>query len=48
MLRIKITARNLKWLYTASSAEIKACGEVVRPEVLVLTAVSAKQEPIWK
>ncbi len=38
-------ARNLKWLYTASSAEINACGKTVRPEVLVLRAVSSKQEP---
>ncbi len=38
-------ALNLKWLYTASSAEIDACGEIVRPEVLALRAVSSKQEP---
>jgi putative transposase len=38
-------ARNLVWLYTASSAEIDACGEIVRPAVLALRAVSAKQEP---
>jgi putative transposase len=38
-------ARNVAWLYTASSAEIDACGEIVRPMVLALTAVSAKQEP---
>jgi putative transposase len=38
-------ACNLKWLYTASSAEINACGAIVRPEVLVLTAVVLKQEP---
>ncbi len=38
-------ARDLVWLYTASSAEIDACGEIVRPEVLVLRAVSSKQEP---
>jgi putative transposase len=38
-------ARNLVWLYTASSAEINACGENVRPKVLALAAVSAKQEP---
>jgi putative transposase len=37
-------ALNLKWLYTASSAEIHACGEIVRPAVLVLRAVSVKQE----
>ncbi len=37
-------ARNLLWLYTASSAEIHACGEIVRPNVLVLRAVSSKQE----
>ncbi len=37
-------ARNLVWLYTASSAEIDACGEIVRPEVLALRAVSLKQE----
>jgi putative transposase len=38
-------ARNLVWLYTASSAEIHACGEIVSPKVLALWAVSAKQEP---
>ena len=38
-------ARNLVWLYTASSAEIDACGENVRPMVLALAAVSVKQEP---
>ncbi len=38
-------ARNLVWLYTASSAEINACGEIVRPIVLALAAVSVKQEP---
>jgi putative transposase len=38
-------ARNLVWLYTASSAEIDACGEIVRPAVLALRAVSLKQEP---
>jgi len=38
-------ARNLLWLYTASSAEIDACGEIVRPMVLALKAVSLKQEP---
>jgi putative transposase len=38
-------ARNLLWLYTASSAEINACGVIVRPEVLVLRAVTLKQEP---
>ncbi len=37
-------ARNLKWLHTASSAEIDACGEIVRPMVLALAAVSLKQE----
>jgi hypothetical protein len=31
--------------YTASSAEIDACGEIVRPAVLALKAVSLKQEP---
>jgi putative transposase len=41
-------ARNLLWLYTASSAEINACGEIVRPMVLALTAVSLKQEPNTK
>ncbi len=41
-------ARNLLWLYTASSAEIDACGEIVRPTVLALTAVSSKQEPTAK
>ena len=38
-------ARNLKWLYTASSAELQACGEILSPKVLVLAAVSVKQEP---
>jgi putative transposase len=38
-------ARNLVWLYTASSAEIDACGENIRPTVLALAAVSVKQEP---
>ena len=37
-------ARNLLWLYTASSAEIDACGEYIRPLVLALVAVSLKQE----
>jgi putative transposase len=37
--------RNLVWLYTASSAEIDACGVNVRPEVLALRAVTLKQEP---
>src|SRR5215469_14037039 len=37
-------ARNLLWLYTASSAEICACGEIVSPNVLALRAVSLKQE----
>ncbi len=41
-------ALNLKWLYTASSAEIDACGEIVRPMVLALAAVSSKQEPTAK
>lgn len=41
-------ALNLKWLYTASSAEIQACGVIVRPETLVLTAVTLKQEPSTK
>ena len=43
--RDRNAARNLLWLYTASSAEIDACGEIVRPKVLALMAVSAKQEP---
>jgi putative transposase len=43
--RDRNAARNLVWLYTASSAEIDACGEIVRPAVLALRAVSAKQEP---
>ena len=38
-------ALNLKWLYTASSAELQACGEMVSPKVLALRAVSVKQEP---
>ncbi len=38
-------ARNLLWLYTASSAEIDALGENVRPMVLALAAVSLKKEP---
>jgi putative transposase len=43
--RDRNAARNLVWLYTASSAEIHACGEMVSPKVLALRAVSAKQEP---
>ena len=39
---------NLKWLYTASLAELNACGENVRPIVLALTAVLSKQEPSAK
>jgi putative transposase len=38
-------ARNVLWLYTASSAEINAFGENVRPLVLALAAVSLKKEP---
>jgi putative transposase len=37
-------ARNVVWLYTASSAEMDACGETVSLEVLVLQAISTKQE----
>ena len=37
-------AYNLRWLYTASPAEIDACGEFVSPHVLALVAVSKKQE----
>ena len=43
--RDRNAARNLRWLYTASSAEIDACGVIVRPETLVLRAVTLKQEP---
>jgi len=46
--RDRNAALNLKWLYTASSAELNACGENVRPDVLALTAVSSKQEPSSK
>ena len=38
-------ARNLHWLYTASSAEIQACGVIVNPNVLALRVVTLKQEP---
>ena len=38
-------ALNLQWVYTASSAELNACGAIVSPSVLVLTAVALKQEP---
>ncbi len=37
-------ASHLKWLYTASSAEIDACGEFVSPRVLAHVAVSKMQE----
>jgi putative transposase len=43
--RDRNAACNLLWLYTASSAEIDACGEIVSPNVLARWAVSAKQEP---
>lgn len=37
-------AKNLVWLYTASLAEMDACGETVSRTVLALSAVSKKQE----
>ncbi len=46
--RDRNAAHNLAWLYTASPAEIDACGEIIRPEVLVPRAVSLKQEPNTK
>ncbi len=42
--RDRNAALNLRWLYTASTAEIDACGEFVSPRVLALVAVSKKQE----
>ncbi len=42
--RDRNAALNLKWLYTASTAEMDACGEIVSPRVLALVAVSKKQE----